>query len=79
MSMVRPVPVWQRIIAAILAIGAGLACANRIFSAEAITWFDGVFTIVVLYGVYLFGRIALLGKLPAAFQKQGGHSPRNDA
>lgn len=71
MANKRVAPMWQRVVCALLCIGGALAFAFNAVHGAYHGW-HGVFAIVTAAGgIYLFGCIALLGRLPGKLAGTG--------
>jgi hypothetical protein len=68
-------PVWQRILCAVFAIGGGIAVGAELVTGGFHASFPGVGSLALaLGGTYLFGHVALRGRLPRPYAGGGNAS-----
>lgn len=77
MEQEKRAPMWQRVVAGLLAAAVIWAMVSR--------WLDHGFeggdrllpTLLALYGMYAFGHVAVLGRLPRSLTSMGRKKPRD--
>lgn len=60
------VPRWQRVISALFSLAGTLVLADQLLEDKLLSWTQIAIALVALYGVYMFGCIAVRGKLPTS-------------